>query len=158
MAIASFIAGEPISAGQAIYVSSAGLIYKASALTSDQASVAGIAIDAGAFGDLIRVNTDSLYTGYSGLTPGELQYLSITASGQLVNYTTWETQLSNSAIDAYLELVGRAVSTSGISVEISKPQYIVNPTEVLLLEGSPSINFDAILLEDGSTISLETAV
>lgn len=157
MAIASFLAGETISAGQAVYVSSAGLVYKAVAQTSEQASVAGVAIDSGGFGDLVRVNLDALYTDYTGLTPGDLQYLSIVNSGQLVDYSTWETELSTVSVDAYLSVVGRAVTTSGVSVEIKRPQYVVNPTSVLLLESSPGLIFDAILLEDGSTISLETA-
>lgn len=157
MAITSFRAGEAISAGQAVYVSSAGLIFKASSLTQDQASVVGIAIDSGAAGDLLRVNSDAIYSEYSGLTPGDLQYLSITASGQVVNYATWEAQLATVSINPYQELIGRAITSSGVAVETGKPRYIVNPTSVLLLEASVGINLDAILLEDGSTISLESA-
>jgi hypothetical protein len=44
MAIASFKAGEGISAGDAVFVSSAGLVFKALADTKDNASVAGIAL------------------------------------------------------------------------------------------------------------------
>lgn len=157
MAITSFKAGEAISAGQAVYVSSAGLIFKASSLTQDQASVVGIAIDGGTVGDLLRINSDGVYNGYSSLTPGELQYLSVTTSGQVVDYVTWEAQLATIAGDAYQELVGRAITSSGVSVEIKKPTYLVNPNAFLLLESSPAVNIDAILLEDGSTISLESA-
>jgi len=157
MALASFIAGEAISAGNALYVSSSGLVYKASALTSDKASVVGVAIDSGAAGNLIRVNCDSIQATYSGLTPGEYQYLSITNSGQLVNYTAWEAELANLSVDAYLEQVGRAVTTSGVEIEARRPLYTVNSTSVLLLESSAGITIDAILLEDGSRIDLEAA-
>lgn len=157
MAITSFRAGEAISAGQAVYVSSAGLIFKASSLTQDQASVAGIAIDSAAAGDLVRVNSDAIYNEYSGLTPGDLQYLSITTSGQVVDYATWEAQLATVSINPYQELIGRAITSSGVAVETGKPRYVVNPTSVLLLESSVGIGLDAILLEDGSTISLESA-
>lgn len=157
MAITSFRAGEAISAGQAIYVSSAGLAFKASSSTQDQASVAGIAIDSGAAGDLIRVNSDAIYDSYSGLTPGEAQYLSITTSGQVVNYATWAAQLATVGFNPYQEVIGRAVSSSGVSVELGRPLYVVNPTEILLLETAGTFNLDAILLEDGSTIDLETA-
>lgn len=157
MAITSFRAGEAISAGQAIYVSSAGLAFKASSLTQDQASVAGIAIDSGAAGDLIRVNPDAIYDSYSGLTPGEAQYLSITTSGQVVNYATWAAQLATVGFNPYQEVIGRAISSSGVSVELGRPLYVVNPTEILLLETAGTFNLDAILLEDGSTIDLETA-
>ncbi len=157
MAITSFRAGEAISAGEAVYVSSTGLIFKASSFTQDQASVVGIAIDSGISGDLIRVNTDAIYNAYSGLTPGDLQYLSVITSGQVVNYATWQAQLATTSINPYQEFLGRAVSSSGVAVELGKPQYIINPTSVLLLESSPGIVFDAILLEDGSTINLESA-
>lgn len=156
MAVTSFRAGEAISAGQAIYVSSAGLVFKASSVTQDQASVAGIAIDSGAAGDLIRVNSDAIYNSYSGLTPGETQYLSVTTSGQVVNYTTWATQLATVGFNVYQEVIGRAVSSSGVAIEIGQPFYVVNPTEILLLETATTFNLDAILLEDGSTIDLET--
>jgi hypothetical protein len=157
MAITSFRAGEAISAGQAIYVSTTGLIFKASSLTQDQASVVGIAIDSGVTGDLIRVNSDAIYNSYSGLTPGNLQYLSITTSGQLVDYATWAAQLDSVSINPYQEVIGRAITTSGVVVETGKPRYIVNPTSLLILESSVGVGFDALLLEDGSTIDLETA-
>lgn len=128
MAITSFRAGESISAGEVVYVSSAGLIYKASALTQDQASAVGIAIDSAAAGSLVRVNSDAIYNEYSGLTPGELQYLSITTSGQVVDYATWEAQLATVSINPYQELIGRAITTSGVAVETGKPRYVVNPS------------------------------
>lgn len=158
MAITSFKAGESISAGQAVYVASTGFIYKASSLTQDQASVVGIAVDSGAAGDLLRVNSDAIYSEYSGLTPGDFQYLSITTSGQIVNYATWEAQLANVSINPYQEVIGRAITSSGVAVEIGKPRYTINPTSLLLLETSVPLGLDAILLEDGSTIDLETAV
>lgn len=157
MAITSFRAGEAISAGQAVYVSSAGLIFKASSFTQDQASVVGIAIDSGVSGELIRVNSDAVYNEYSGLNPGDLQYLSITTSGQVVDYATWEAQLATVNLNPYQELIGRAITSSGVAVEVGKPRYVINPTSVLLLESSAGIGLDAILLEDGSTINLESA-
>lgn len=157
MAIASFRAGETISAGDAIYVGSNGLVYKASGLNVTQASVGGLAIDSGSSGALIRVNVDSLYESLSGLTPGEYQYLSITTSGALVDYATWNTQLAAISADGYLTNVGRATNTTSVAVEIQPPVLVVNPTSVLLLEASSGLTIDAILLEDGSYIDLETA-
>lgn len=125
MAITSFKAGELISAGQAVYVASTGLIYKASALTQDQASVVGIAIDSAAAGDLVRVNSDAIYTEYSGLTPGNLQYLSATMSGQVVPYDVWASGYNLTVSGCYLEVIGRAVSSSGLAVELGKPQFVV---------------------------------
>lgn len=157
MAVTSFRAGEAISAGQAVYVSSVGLAFKASSVTQDQASVAGIAIDSGVTGDLIRINSDAIYNSYSGLTPGETQYLSVTTSGQVVNYATWAAQSATVGFNPYQEVIGRAISSSGVAVELGRPLYVVNPTQILLLETASTFNLDAILLEDGSTIDLETA-
>jgi hypothetical protein len=157
MAVTSFRAGEAISAGQAVYVSSTGFVFKASSVTQDQASVAGIAIDSGVTGDLIRINSDAIYNSYSGLTPGETQYLSVTTSGQVVNYATWAAQLVTVGFNPYQEVIGRAISSSGVSVELGRPLYVINPVEILLLETAGTFNLDAILLEDGSTIDLETA-
>jgi hypothetical protein len=158
MAIASFRAGEAISAGDFVYVSAAGFLYKASAIYQDQASSIGVAIDSGSPGSLIRVNSDALYTSFSGLTPGEYQYLSVTTSGAAVTYSGWEATLSTTAYPgAYLTVLGRAVTTTSVEVEISKPLFVLNPTSIMLLESSAGITLDAILLEDGSTIDLETA-
>lgn len=127
MAIASFRAGETIAAGDAVYVSSNSLIYKASALNITQASVGGIAIDGGSVGALIRVNIDSIYEGLSGLTPGEYQYLSVTTSGALVDYATWAAEFATVSGDAYITNVGRAASATQLEVEITPPSLVVNP-------------------------------
>ena len=158
MAIASFKAGESISAGDAVFVSSAGLVFKALADTKDKASVAGLAVNGGSVGDLIRVNLDSIYTSSNSYTPAEPLYLSLLSSG---TYTDYETVASGLAVTSYLGVyltqVGTAVTTNKISVEVSLPTFILNPTSVLLLESSAGITIDAILQEDGSTIKTEDA-
>lgn len=158
MAVTSFKAGEAISAGDLVYLSSATLLYKASSLLFDQASVVGVALDSGTSGSLIRVNCDSVYASASGVTPGEYRYLSVLTSGQHIPYTTWSSELSSTAYEgAYLTNIGRATSTTSVEIEVNKPLYIVNPTSVLIMESSTGVILDAILQEDGSTIDLETA-
>jgi hypothetical protein len=125
MAIASFRAGETIAAGDAVYVGSNSLIYKASALNTAQASVGGLAIDSGAAGDLIRVNTDSVYSGLTGLIPGEFQYLSVSTSGALVDYSTWATEFATLSADAYITTIGRAVTPTSLDIQISTPTLVV---------------------------------
>ena len=125
MAIASFRAGETIAAGDAVYIASNSLIYKASALNTTQASVGGLAIDSGSSGDLIRVNTDNVYTGLTGLTPGEFRYLSVATSGALVDYSTWSTEFAALAADAYITTVGRAVTSTSLDIQISTPTLVV---------------------------------
>ena len=125
MAIASFRAGETIAAGDAVYVGSNGLIYKASALNTTQASVGGIAIDGGVVGDLIRVNADGVYPGLSGMTPGEYRYLSVSTSGAIVDYPTWTSEFAALASDAYLTTIGRSVTSTDLQVELSTPTLVV---------------------------------
>lgn len=159
MAIASFRAGQTISTGDVVYVGASGLLYEASAAYRDQASVVGLAIEGGSAGSLIRVNTDAVYSNASGLVPGEIRYVSLLTSGQHVNYSGFINELTLTTLDgAYLEVVGRAVTTSGIEVEAGKPFFLNNTASYLLmLESSTGLVTDAMLLEDGSFINLETA-
>jgi hypothetical protein len=158
MAINSFIAGESISTGDAVYLNPSGFLYKSVATGFSQASAVGVAVDAGSSGALIRVNSDAVYPAASGLTAGEYRYISLLNSGQNVPYDTWASELALTAYDgAYLTVLGRATSTTTLEVEVSKPLFISNPTSVLLLETSGGALLDAILQEDGSTIDLETA-
>ena len=158
MAIVSLKAGEAISAGDAVFVSSAGLTFKASAQTFENASVAGVAVNGGVTGDLIRVNSDSVYTSTSAFVAGEIQYLSALASGQYDNYDAVVSGLNASSLEGlYLTEVGRAVTTNKINVERSIPTFLRNTTSLLLLESSSGLTLDAILQEDGSTIKTEDA-
>ena len=158
MAITSFRAGEAISAGDVVFVSASGFLYRSIADQLDQAATIGVAIDGGAQGSLIRVNNDSLYLDATSLVPGQYQYVSLLSSGQYEDYTAWASGFALTSYDAaYLTIVGRATSTTSIEVEVSKPLQIVNPTSVFLLESHSGPLLDAILQEDGSTIDLETA-
>lgn len=128
MATTSFIAGESISAGQAVYVQASGFIYKANGTNATQASVAGVAVDNGVSGSLVRVQSDAVYATYSGLTPGEFRYLSVLTSGQLVSYSAWAGELNSTSLSgAYLTNAGRCISSSGFSVEVQPPIFISNP-------------------------------
>lgn len=125
MAITSFIAGEAISAGNAVYVNTSGFIYKAIATNKEQAAVIGLAIDTATSANLVRVVSDTVYTTASAFTPGNFQYLSIASSGTLVPYSTWETELNAApASGAFLTNVGRALTTTNIEVEIQKPIHV----------------------------------
>ena len=156
MPIASFKAGEAVTAGSAVYITPVGLAYKASATNVAQAAAVGVAVDAGSIGELIRVNVDGVSANYSGFTPGEYQYISVLTSGQLVNYDAWASGLALTVYPTvFLTRVGRAFSPTPLGVELSRPTLVVNPTSVFLLESSTGPLLDAILQEDGSTIELE---
>lgn len=125
MALTSFIAGEAISAGNAVYVNNSGFLYKAIATNPQQAAVVGVSLDTATQSNLVRVASDCLYTSLSSLTPGSLQYLSIATSGNIINYSTWETELNVSTLSgAFLTSVGRALTTTTIDVEIQQPIYV----------------------------------
>ncbi len=124
MAITTVKSAEVISVGDIVYVDSSGFLRKAIALDFSRASAIGLALDSGSFGDLIRVNTDSIYDNLNGLTPGDLQYLSVTSSGAFVNYAAWASGVALVGSGVYLTTVGRSVSISGLEIEISRPIYI----------------------------------
>tara|TARA_R100000988_G_scaffold97616_1_gene65148 strand:+ start:5536 stop:6015 length:480 start_codon:yes stop_codon:yes gene_type:complete len=157
MAIASLIASENISAGNAVYVTSTGQAALAAADTVTKASVLGIAIDTVSSGAILRVNADGVYTGYSGLTPGDFRFLSIITPGLLISSSEFFAELAAVSLDAFLTNVGRVITPTTLSIETIPPQLTVNPNSVILLESSFGISIDALLLEDGSTIDLETA-
>lgn len=159
MATTCFKAGEAVSTGDVIFLSSAGFLYKASSLTLLQASAVGIALDTGASGSLIRVNPDSLYTNASGLTPGETRYLALSASGTTTTYSAWSDEfILTTYSGAYLTKLGTAVSTSGLSVEISKPLFVNNDVAVFALESSSGVAINPLLLENSSILNLESSI
>jgi len=128
MSLSSLTAGQSISAGDVVFVSASGLVYKACANTLETGRPVGIALDSATVGQLSRVNTDFIYPNASGLTPGEYQYLSTTVSGTYVNYSNWlseaQTVISGSV---YLTQIGRATSTTKLEVEIEQPVVLVAP-------------------------------
>ena len=157
MSIASLIASENISAGNAVYVTSTGQAALAKADTVTKASVLGIAVDTVSSGAILRINADGIYTGYSGLTPGEFRYLSILTPGLLISFSEFAVELATVSLDPFLTNVGRVITPTTLSIETMPPQLTVNSNSVLLLEASVGIFIEALLLEDGSTIDLETA-
>jgi len=125
MAITSFIAGEAISAGNAVYVTSSGYLYRAIATNQTQAAVVGLSLDTVVVSGLARVVSDFIYPNSSSLTPGDFQYLSVATSGNVVSYLTWQTELNATTLSgAFLTNVGRALSTTSLEVEVQKPIYI----------------------------------
>lgn len=125
MAITSYKAGSAISAGDVVYVSSSGLLIKALGTSRAQAAAVGVAIDTGSTGELVRVNNDSVYTTSLTLTPGSPNYLSLTTSGAIVDYTVWQNQFNAlTASGAFLVNIGNALTSTNISVEIQKPIYV----------------------------------
>jgi len=127
MAILAFRAGEAIQAGDAVYVDSSPFVYKGLGDTQEKSSVIGIAEDRGNIGDLIRINTDNICYKLTGFDVNEYLFLSFIQPGLVVDYATWESDLSSAAFNPYLTRVGRALSSTAVEVEINKPVSFVNP-------------------------------
>lgn len=129
MAIVSFKAGGDISAGDAVFVSSTGLLHKAIATEFKNSFVVGIAINGGSAGNLIRVNADSVYDSSFTFVPGVTQYLSLTTSGAYADYESINSELGLTSYSGiYLSQVGKAVTTSKLEVETSVPIFLINTT------------------------------
>lgn len=124
MAVARFTSASAVAPGDAVYVTAGGQAQRAIAKNAAQASVVGIAMESGYVGSLVPVNLDAVAVNYAGLTPGTPLYLSIVTSGLLVPYSGWSQEFAVVSGDSYLTFVGRCVSSSGLSVEISPPRLI----------------------------------
>jgi len=126
MAIASFYAGEDITAGDAVFVESNGVLFKGIGTERANASVVGFAIDSVSSGNLTRVDVDAQCTSLSSLTPGTDYFLSLTTSGQIYDYTNWTADFSLiSASGAFLTRVGKASATTNLNIEIVSPIYVI---------------------------------
>lgn len=154
MALVSFIASENINKGDVVTINPSGLLYKASAIEERNARVVGIATNTGQANELISVNKDSYSASSSGLTPGSPVYLSVVSGSLNTSYADWlDEAFSTTLTTAFVTSVGRAVTSSGVNVEVAKSVLVNLTGGYLLLEGgfSPGV----ILAEDGATIELE---
>lgn len=153
MAIVSFRAATAITAGQPVTLESGGTVYPSSASNLTNAKCVGIAIDAGAAGDLIRVNKDYIFNNLSGLTAGVSCYLALASGGINPSYSALDAEVSASVfVDSfYIVTLGTAVSASALNVEIARPISTSLPT--INLEGIGAVG--ALLAETGATIVLE---
>jgi len=153
--LVSFRAGQNIAAGDAVTVNPSGLLYKASSISEQTARVVGLAINSGNAQDLVTVNKDSYFAGSSGLTPGEGVYLSVVSGALNPSYASWYNEIQSAPLSsAYITYLGRAATTSGFGVEISKPIFLNITGGSILLETGFVDSY--LLAEDGSTIDLES--
>lgn len=126
MPITIFLTQEAISANDAVTITASGYVALAIASDPERSKVAGIAVDSGAEGSLIRVNTDAVAPTFTGLTPGESQFLSPSTSGSVVDYASWESDFNTMDVSGlFLTNVGKAVSTSNLEIEIERPIYVI---------------------------------
>lgn len=114
--IVSISAAESISAGDYIYVTSAGEVAKADA--SDIAKKAiGFAIESAAASAAVKVQFDDSNTFLSGLTPGAVYFLSDATAGAV-------TTTAPTASGAIVQQVGVALNATTIHSDISATPVI----------------------------------
>lgn len=158
MAVVTLIAAEDISSSDAVYVTADGKVAKALATSRESASVAGFALNAAATDSLVRVDVDGVAIGFTGLTPGDYRYVSLLNPGELCSFSEFATDIAAVTTDGFLTNVGQVISPTSISIAIEPPQSLPNPNSFMLLESSDVTTINALLLENGSFIDLETAV
>ena len=162
MAIVSLVAGETITAGQAVYINSSGLALRTQADGGniDLAACAGVAQDTVLEGQSFRCNVDSVATIPSAtFTPGTALFLHPSNDGGLAEYDVFASGVENTAAGGlYLTRVGTALTTDRLAVELKRPIFINNTTSIILMETASGLVVDAILDEDGFRIDTEGAL
>jgi len=116
----TFTAGEALTAGNLVYITSTGTIMKADANTIGKEAVGYVpsSISNGASGAMVR--GQGQITGLSGLTAGTLYVLSNTTTGGVLANTS-----ITLASPDFLQPVGRASSTTVLEF-LAGPTYLVN--------------------------------
>lgn len=160
MSFATFLAGETLSPGDPVALTSAGVVYKCCAVDPNTSTLVGVCLESGSVNGQVRVGLDNAGSVFSNLTIGDQYYVGLTSGTLISGYDNFLDVLGNTGYpSASLNYIGRAITTSRISIERSFPVTVVNPTpSSFLLESSPSVVSPFFILqEDGSKIVLEGA-
>jgi hypothetical protein len=106
-------AGEGLSAGNLVYISAAGTVFKADANAVDKAAI-GFVLASSASGASATVYFEGTITGLTGLTAGTRYFLSDTATGGV-------TATLPTGVGDIVQLVGTAISATELSFEPQTP-------------------------------------
>ena len=161
MAIVSLVAGETITAGQAVYINTSGLALRAAADGADfqSAAVAGVAQDTVTEGQSFRCNVDSVSVIPSAaFTRGSALFLHPFNDGDLAEYDVFASGIADAPVGLYLTRVGTALTADRVAVELKRPIFINTTTSIILMESASGFVVDAILDEDGFRIDTEGAL
>jgi hypothetical protein len=108
--------GENCAFGDALYIAPDGLAYRSFAGGSrDEATVQGLATEAGLSGAQINVALAGGLVGFTGLTPGAEYFLALTPEGAITN-------TAPSGAGDFVVKVGEALSTTTFMV---RPKVVV---------------------------------
>ena len=106
-------AGEALSAGNLVYISSAGTVFKADAQSEAKAAT-GFVLASSTTGQAATVYFEGTITGLTGLTAGTRYFLSDTATGAA-------TTTVPSTAGRIVQIIGTASSATEISFEPQTP-------------------------------------
>ena len=123
----SFVASQAISKGDAVALDTSipGRIRAVDMQNFELSKVVGSSFDTVSPGGLCRVVSKGPAECYGGLEPGSTYYAPITG-GQPVAYAEFVNQLVALSIpNAYLAAVGKALTSTTLSVNLSPPVFVV---------------------------------
>jgi len=169
----SAIAGEAISAGQPVYISSAGdagrttgQLYKLDATSATRMEYAGVMVRSSAAGGTATVAVTGPIGGLSGLLPGQPVFASVTSPGGLQN-------TAPTVNGQYIIQVGTAETSTSLLINgaLSSTAILVSPTHIYaeqdlsnladptkisqILTFAPDVDFAAIQTPDSDTDSTQ---
>ena len=124
----SFVASQAISKGDAVALDTAipGRIRAVNMQNFELAKVVGSAFDTVAAGGLCRVVSKGPAECYGGLEPGRTYYAPING-GQPIAYAEFVNQLDALSLpSAYLSAVGKALTSTTLSVNLSPPVFVLS--------------------------------
>jgi hypothetical protein len=130
MSFATFLAGETLDPGTPVALTSDGIIYKCCAVDPNTSTFLGVCLESGTANNLVRVGVDNAGNLYNNLTIGESYYVGIVSGTLVSGYVNFVTELASTAFpSAVLNFVGRAITSTRISVETKSPLVINNPPD-----------------------------
>ena len=98
-------ADQAVALGDIVYISGAGTVDLAKADAASTYKVVGVVTVAAALGGTAQFQTQGIAGGFSGLTAGDLYYLSAATAGS-------ETSTAPSTVGQYVVFLGKAISAT----------------------------------------------
>ena len=128
MSFGTFTAGETISPGTPLAVTTAGVVYPCCPTNPNTRNLVGIAIESGFAGGAVRVAFDVMPNNiFTDLVPGEQYYTGLASGTILSGSHNFNIELQDSGFpDAYLHLLGTAVNATRLNLERANPRILMS--------------------------------
>ena len=156
MALTIFRAGESISVGDVVAVTSDSVARKAVVGDATRFKAVGVAVGSAETGKPLEVIVDGEVHTFSGLVPGDFLYLSNTAGSYYTSFYPIVSGISDTLYgSANVAPFARAISTSGVVLQPSASLLADVGVPYIATEDTPIEGIYTILTEDGSIIEQE---